>query len=254
MAFKRKFRRSFRRRTNPKRRTLSRTRSRKGTLKTIIRREIARNIENKMKDYEIPSVDITNTIDNGTLRYIIPTITQGTTQSNRIGNKIRVKRVTLRLAINMLNLGAGLPPTYIDIYIFKPKFMSYWAGALPAVDMTEFLQNDSSAEPYNGEVLDGLRYINDDLFTLCYKKRLTMFNAISNQTTASTTSTINPCRTLFLDITKHVKKNLLFEDGVSTPTNDNLILAMGSTQTDGSTYFGVLARYQGIVQMIYEDA
>jgi len=254
MAYKRKYRRSVRKRGYAKKRTYSSSTKRKGSIKKLIRREIARNTENKIKDYEIPEVDISNTIDDTSIRYLIPAVAQGTTQSTRIGNSIRVKKFTLRLSINQLNLGANVSPSYIDIYIFKPKFQNYWAGNVSAADMTQFLQNDSSSEPYNGQVLDGLRYVNTDMFTLCVKRRITLFNPYSTQATYATTSSINPNRNLYFDLTKHVKKRLLFEDGVSAVTNDNLCIAIGATQTDASTYFGYVAKYQGIVQMTYEDA
>lgn len=254
MAYKRKYRRSYRTRRNVKRRSYTKSRTRKSGIKTLIRREIARNIENKVKDYEIPEQNITQTISNTDVYYLIPSIGQGTTQSTRIGNRIKVKNFTLRLAINQLNLGANALPTYIDVYIFKPKFQSAWVGGVSAADMTQFLQNDSSSEQYNGQVLDGLRYVNDDMFKLCVHRRIVLFNPLSTQSTQGTTATLNPNRNLYFNLTKYVKKQLLFEDGVGTCTNDNLCLAIGSTQSDGAVIFTTIARYQGIVQMAFEDA
>lgn len=255
MAYKRSYKRGMRKSYKSKRRTYKpRATRKKSNIKTLIRREISRNIEDKIKDTELGSMNVTQTIDDTKIQQLIPGITQGTTQSTRVGNRVKVKKFTLRLAITAYNLGATNAPSYYDIYIFKPKFQQTYAGAIPAVDMTYFLQNDSSSEAYNGQILDGLRYVNTDLFTNCFHKRITLFNPLTSQATLGATSSINPCRTFYFDLTKYVKKNLIFDDSVGSVTNDSLYIAIGSTQTNGDVIVGTVGSYMGLVQMRYEDA
>jgi len=256
MAYKRKFRARMRRPFKGKRGSYMRRSAskKKGGIKNLIRREIARNVENKIKDTELAQMNLTQTIDDTHIQQLIPQIGQGTTQSTRIGNRVKVKKFNLRLAITMSNLGANASPTYVDVYIFKPKFQTSYSGIIPAIDMTYFLQNDSSSEQYNGAILDGLRYVNSDLFTLCLRRRLLMFNPVTSLSTVAATSSINPNRTLNIDLTKHVKKNLMFDDSVGSCTNDTLYIGIGTTQTDGAIFFTNVGSYLGLVQMIYEDA
>ena len=245
-------RRKSSKKTFKKRRVVRR--SKRSPIKQLIRKEISRNIEDKIKDTEMASMNITQTIDDTKIQQIIPGVTQGTTQSTRVGNRIKVKKLTLRLAVTCANLGASNAPSYFDLYVFKPKFQQNFAGGISALDMTYFLQNDSSSEAYNGQVLDGLRYVNTDLFTNCFHKRVILFNPLASQATLGATSRINPCRTFYFDLTKYVKKNIMFDDSVGSCTNDGLWIAIGSTQTDGSFIAGTVGSYQGLVQMRYEDA
>lgn len=248
-------RRSMRRSYKSTRRTSrSRRPAKKNSIKRLIRKEISRNIEDKIKDTELAALNVTQTIDDTRCQQLIPGVTQGTTQSTRIGNKIKVKKFTLRLALTAYNLGAAAAPTYYDIYVFKPKFQQNFAGAIPTLDMTYFLQNDSSSEAYNGQILDGLRYVNTELFTNCFHKRITLFNPLTSQATLGATASINPSRTFYFDLTKYVKKTIIFDDSVGSCTNDGLWIAIGSTQTDGAVLVGTVGSYSGLVQMRYEDA
>jgi len=227
-------------------------------IKTYVKRELARNVENKLKDTEIGPKNVNNTITDTTVVNLLPQIQQGTTQSTRIGNKIKIKNFWLRLSITLSPIAgiiANPLPTYIDVYLFKTKYQNNWDGALSSTDMTEFLQNDSSASSYTGAVLDGLRQVNTDLFKCCIHKRITLFNPNTSVATYGATSSINPNRCLYWNITKFVKKNWLFEDSVATCTNDNLYCVVASTQSDGaSTGASTTATYYAMTQITYEDA
>jgi len=225
----------------------------KSSIKRLIRTEIARQAENKIHDTELTDVPFSQAINQTYIRQLIPPLQQGTTQASRIGNKIRVKRFDFRMSLTIANLGANASPTYVDIYIFKYKAAQNWTGLIPAADLSSFLQNGSSSEQYNGGILDGLRYLNNDLFTSCIHKRILMFNPITSQSTAGATASINPNRTIKFDLTKHVKKSLAFDDNFSSCTNDNLWIAVASTQANGAFFFTDVGSYSGIVQMSYED-
>jgi len=258
MAYKRTYKRKSKKSSRYGKRRPLRTTKVSYKIKKYVKRELARNVENKLKDTEIGPKVVNNLITDSTVVNLLPQIQQGTTQSTRIGNKIKVKNFWLRLSITLAPIAgiiANPLPTYIDVYLFKTKYQNNWDGALSSTDMTEFLQNDSSAQSYSGAVLDGLRQLNTDLFKCCIHKRITLFNPNTSVATYGATSSINPNRCLYWNITKFVKKNWLFEDGVATCTNDNLYCVVASTQSDGtSTGSSTTATYYAMTQMTYEDA
>ena len=60
---------------------------------------------------------------------------------------------------------------------------------------------------------------------------------------------------MYFDITKHVKKTWMYEDALSQVNNDNLWLAIGATQTDGTSLgSSVIGNYQFISEIKYKDA
>jgi len=258
MGFKRSYKRKGSKSSRYGKRRPLRTTKVSYKIKKYVKRELARNVENKLKDTEIGPKTVSNIISDTTVVNLLPQIQQGTTQSTRIGNKIKVKNIWLRLSITLIPISSIIAnplPTYVDVYIFKTKYQNNWDGALSTTDMTEFLQNDSSAASYSGAVLDGLRQVNTDLFKCCIHKRITLFNPNTAVATYGATSSINPNKCLYFNLTKFLKKNWLFEDSVGTCTNDNLYLVVGTTQSDGvSTGASTTASYYAMTQVSYEDA
>lgn len=133
---------------------------------------------------------------------------------------------------------------------------NFYAGAPSAGDMLSFLQSNSTATDYNGDILDGLRPVNDDLFTLCIKKRVVLMNnnVSAITTTLAQTAMINPCRTFSFNLTKFIRKTLIFDDNFNSATNSNLYIAIGATQCDGSLPLVNQGSYTWITDFTYEDA
>ena len=109
--------------------------------------------------------------------------------------------------------------------------------ALTAADMAKFLENDNTADSYNGQVLDGLRPVNKDIFQLLVQKRILLNNiyqtGVLNMSGAYQST--SPQRTMTFNLTKHIKKMWTYDDNNQLPTNDNIYLCIGSTQSDGAT-------------------
>lgn len=227
----------------------------KSGLRRLVRREVARMAENKTTEVNLASIPVYQGITTSTAVYsLIPNISQGTTQATRIGNRIRIRKATLRMSITINNLGATSAPTYVDLYIFKYKPQKgYSSGALPSTAMDNFLQSGSTSIPYTGGISDYLRPVNKDLFDVKFKKRMCMFNPQNGTTQVASTASLNPNRFFTLDITKFYKKVLEYNDNTSVPTNDALWIALGSTQCDGTIFFVTIATYNCLVNLEFED-
>jgi len=238
----------------------SRSRSRRTkvspTVKKYVKREISRQVENKIQDNEVTGASINYLIDDGDVRSLLPVLSQGTNQQTRIGNRVRIKSMKLKLHISCFNQTASISPTYFDIYIFKFKAANFGGGPPIAADMVLFLQDGSSAVAYNGtNILSGLRRINPDYFTHVIKKRIALFNPQNATTQISSTSNYNPAMTMYFDLTKHVKKLLIYDDAATSCQNDNLYIAIGASQTDQTSLTTVnLGQYSYLVETTYEDA
>lgn len=256
MAYKRK--RRSRLRTYKRRK--SSVRKYKPVTKAVVQKMIKRNVETKYNQHTVGTANIYQTITNTEVFSLIPVIGQGVTQSTRVGNKIKPTRFTLKLAIicnNMNAVYAGASSTYFDVYIFKWKGATQEGGAPAAADMTQFLQDDATAQSYNGQVLDGVRPVNSDMFTLLAKRRCCLNNiyfTTVGQMSGNYQST-QPQRTMSFDLTKHVKKTWLYDDSLTSVTNDSMYIAIGSTQCDGTNLGAtVIGTYEFITNLSYKDA
>lgn len=203
---------------------------------------------------------ISSTITNTEVFNLLPAITQGTGEASRVGNRIRPTYMQVKIAIIAANMNAvysGASSTYFDLYIFKYKGANQGGGVPTATDMNKFLQDDNTSQSYNGQILDGLRPINSDLFTLIKKRRLTL-NNIFNTSVLNMSGyyqSVNPQKTLTFNLTKYLKKSLIYDDNSSLVMNDNMYIAIGSTQCDGTTVAGFsTGTYQYFTNLKYKDS
>jgi len=221
-----------------------------------VKRELHRQVENKIQDVQIEDAVIDTVITDGDVRNLIPLVSQGTNQQTRVGNRIRVMSVRMKLHIRTFLQAASVGPIYFDIYIFKFKAANFGGGPPATADMQLFLQDGSTAVSYNGSSpLSGLRKINDDYFTSCIRRRVSLFQNSNGTNQVAITSSMPPATTLTFDLTKHVKKLLIFDDSATGVQNDNLYIAIGGTPMTGDNLSSVnIGSYSYLIEMMYEDA
>ena len=220
----------------------------------LIKSNIMRNSETKYTQASVEGAQIDDTINDTDVRTLIPGIAQGTGEHHRIGNKINPVSLRLTLSITCYNQAATVPPIYFDIYIFKLKSANSNFSFPSALDMQSFLDLNNLATQYTGDILDGLRPLNNDLFTQVMHKRITLFNPVNATTQIGVTSQYNPNRYYRIHLGKYLKNTLIFNDNNINPTNDNLYIAIGATQTTGATAAVNYGQYSYVVDMAYKDA
>lgn len=223
-------------------------------VKSYVKSIVLRNIETKMNDVEQTGKAILGVISNNEVYTLLPSLSMGTGESNRIGNKVNCKSLTLRMSLYCYNQANTTPPVYFDIYIFKSKNKNVGAGQPTSADMAMFLEDGNSSKQYVGTSLDGMRYLNNDMFTLCKHKRIVLYNPY--QAGISSTASINPHKYLSFNLTKYIKNSWCFNDTTNTIENDNLYICVGATLTSGATlpinsFFG---DYSYLIQAKYKDA
>nr|QXN75470.1 MAG: capsid protein [Virus sp.] len=257
-------RRTYRRKSYGRKRVYKRsgrpTRKISKKLRSVVKRVISRNMETKTRQLTSSTINVFQAITNTEVHNIIPAIFQGTTQQDRIGNRIKPVRMTLKLAIianNMNAVSPGASSSYFDVYIFKSKFANQGGIAPTSGDMSLFLQNGSGGDSYNGQVLDGLRPVNADLFTLLTKRRVTLNNIANSSLLAMNGyyQSTAPQKTFSFNLSKHLKDTWIYNDANTNLANDNFYIAIGSTQTDGTFLSAsVIGTYQFITDLRYKDA
>lgn len=233
-----------------------------GNLNKIINKAILRSQEtkeNQLTRGEATPITVVQQITDLDVYDIIPPIAQGSGEAARIGNRIKPVKFTLKVQLHIFNLGALTVPTYFDIYIFKSKSRMQADGTPTLFDMQNFLQDDNGAKQYLSASLDGCRPLNSDKFRLVAKRRVMLFNPYNATNQISSTATLNPSTTLFFDLTKDIKKTLVYNDNTTLCENDNLLIACGATQSDGNIYGGggpsiLMGTMRMIANIKYKDA
>lgn len=220
----------------------------------LIKRNIMRNIETKYAQFSAEDIVIDDTILDTDVISLVPQISQGTGEHHRTGNKINPTSLKLTLSLTMGNTTFNNCPVYFDIYIFKFKAANPNYGQPSNVDMQSFLELNNLSTQYTGDQLDGLRPLNNDLFTQVMHKRVTLFQAGNATTQSGTTAQYNPNRYFKIYLGKYLKNTLIYNDNNVLPTNDNLYIAIGATRTDGNTSAITYGEYSMIVDMSYKDA
>lgn len=242
------------RRPYRKRFSKAKAKSKTSAVYQAVKKVMGRQIETKMNDTEMVTGTIQGFIDNTKVFPLLPLLTQGTGEGNRIGNRVNCCNLTMRLNIYVNNQSTVVPPIWIDFYIYKVKPLV----TLPpsAGIMSQFLEDGNSSTQYVGTVLDGLRKLNDEYFTSIIHKRFLLFNPLNTSNYLSSSSQAGPCKTMVLNLTKYVKKVWMFNDLLTQVTNDNLYMSIGATVCDGSvlalaTAFGTISY---VVEASYKDA
>lgn len=246
-------------------------------LKKMIRREISRNIENKSiqnynLDRTLTSVFSTFDSSSGPVGNIVTlgpdpfalNITQGVGQGQRIGNKIKTKRLTFKGTICPFSYGATYnpepQPVQVKIFIFYDKDDPN-AVPQPAAN-ANFFQNGNSSTGFHGDLVDMWSPVNTDRYRVLTTKtfKLGFASATGTGSVPATQGFSNNdfklnCNFSF-DLTKHYPKYVTYNDTSTTPLSRGLWAAFVVANASG-VVMGSGNRPCGIQYMqdyVYEDA
>lgn len=169
---------------------------------------------------------------------LLPTLTQGTGISGRVGNRVRLVKNRIRGIINMKPYNATtapyIAPVYVKMWVISPKSFTNYVGDLGYTNWQQFFSINNSDTGFTGGVLDLMIPVNKELFTL----HTTRTYQLSNNGTGSgiyQSPSGYFSRTFSIDLIKYVK-DLKYDDNSSTrPTNKNLILVAACYIGDGTS-------------------
>lgn len=196
-------------------------------------------------------------------------IAQGTGQSGRIGNKIRVVSNILRYTIypNPYNVTNNALPQPQDFRMWF--FSNKNSNVLPSTPPTQFFQGDNADQAFTGNIADLNRIVNTDLFTyLGHRTHKVGFagflpaGGVSVGSSSTYAGYANNDYKLniqgYVDVTKYMPKVIKFDDGTgnNTPVSKCIFCIMETVNSDGSTMSTVTYPLQFDYQLTlkYTDA
>lgn len=172
------------------------------------------------------------------------TISQGTTASSRIGNKIQTRKLILKFVMTPLpyNGATNTLPKPQDVMIYWVKSKDTPVSLTSSSGMGAFFQASAGASGPTGNIFDNIKQVNTDVWTVCHKMRLKLGNAnyagtgssAGDQTFANNDYKLNHIKTV--DLTKHCPKIVSFNDNNTTPISPTLQMIILPCNADGTGY------------------
>lgn len=101
---------------------------------------------------------------------LLPQLAQGTGNSNRIGNRVRLVKNVVKGYVNLLPYNATLNsyrcPVAVKLYVFSVKSFTNFIGEMGYQNWQQFFRLNNSDVGFYGTMLDMLQSVNTELYTL----------------------------------------------------------------------------------------
>lgn len=208
-------------------------------VKTYVKKTLDRRIENKIASFHVNGFTLWN-INNDVVNWrtdniymLSPNFTasngvaisQGIAQNQRIGNKISIKKGTVRFVLYANNAWAGgrSDPVDINMYIFKTRK----ACSIPELQLqieTDFFQLGGSSLALTGTLDDNVLDVNQDVFML---HKFKTFKVGFQQNDVNLQFINNDYKyhaQIKIDVTKYLKKTYTFNDTDNEPYDNYTVL------------------------------
>lgn len=198
---------------------------------------------------------------------IIPNITRGSADNNRIGDQIRAQKISIRAILQMLPQGVGqgdgVRKIAARVMIVTPKGYPNWATASANATtwMPMLLKKGGTTTAFTGDISDLFAPGNTDAITFHYNK-VHYFNqpSVIQQTAAGLVSVDQSHLVKFLKINLRCRNRLVkYDDNTDsglTPTNLGYFMIVGYAFVDGTApdTLSTRVRLQYDAVFDYEDS
>lgn len=189
---------------------------------------------------------------------LLPQITQGSSTQQRVGNMINITSNKIKYCVNFQVYNAITNPNpaiYVKMWVVSLKNKSQYQGTPTVTDFSNFFQAGASTLNFQGNTLDTLLPVNNDLFTL-HCTRTHMLGVVASTGASSGNwfgGSNNPQARGSIDLTKYVKK-VLYNDNLAAPTDKSLWLVCQAVTMDGTTGTGYIpAELHYVHDIRYDD-
>lgn len=196
---------------------------------------------------------------------LLPTLSQGTGSSNRIGNRVRMVKNRIRGFVNVKPYNSTTntyqAPIMVKLFIFSSKTFNNFVGDMGFSNWQQFFKINNADTGFVGNPLDMLYEVNSELWTLHATRSFQLNTSLSGTITVSGAvyqSTSGKFSVPFsFDLIKYAK-DLKYDDNSSTRvTNRSLLMTACCCYADGTTNGYVvpydLAEIHYIQDIEYED-
>lgn len=231
---------------------------------------VAARKEDKQASTNSGLIQHNSAISSGDLRRLVPGITQGVAEGQRVGNEIMAKALKVQGLLNVnFNGRATRSKIGVRVFIFSVKGYADAEGAIANSSqwINALLRDGTNVRPFDGSVRSYFLPVNTDTITLHEERRCNMTFPFSYNTGLSPDATSFPVQTQFSykywkATIKCKNKKLKFSSespggGVDTiPNNWGPLIAVGYCKLDGSAPdvldTGVTSEFSS--QLYFEDA
>lgn len=247
----------------PKRRTATtkkRKMARRVATRSYVKRAIARNVETKVATVEGQNISGSEAPTNANILNFTPQISQGTTQSTRIGDHIKVKRYSVRVTISAAGATSTQNPTLVKLVFFRA--VDYMSAPTTA-DLAYLLQSGATSNAWNAALggyegmINANQSFNTEKFKIFAVRQCVLWKP-SSSSHANPNSYQNGnyviSKNMRIALHKKMRKNLKFNDSVSNyPTNEGVYALVLQAQVDGQSG-GPIATANIAGDLYFEDA
>jgi len=171
-------------------------------------------------------------------------ITQGTTESSRIGNAIKVRKAMLKMVFSPadydLTTNPAIIPQIIQIYIWRPTAQYNDLGGARSIATGDFFDQNASSIGFASTFRDLLLPPNNSLLTVYKKVTIKIGNGQNGGTGAVpgdayyNNNDFNYSKIVELDVTKWYPKTLTFNDNTAITSNEALYFTVCPLNADGT--------------------
>lgn len=205
---------------------------------------------------------ISTVIAPANVRSLVPTLSQGVGEGQRIGNKISIRKVMLRGYITLMyNNVNPFPPNYPSQYNVR-MFVGYVKGtpivAPQAGDFGNLLRSGGGATDFSTDLMSLMRPVHSDYWTIKRQRKYKI--GLASGTNAGVlageqNNDFSLVKYFNMDITSCYKKVLRYDDNDSTPQNQGLFLFCGCTDLIGSALVlpNAVIQINHEVEFYYDD-
>lgn len=234
----------------------------------VVKTVLHRQLENK-QNYYLDTKEVTYKMNVANLFEVIPPLSQGTKQGERIGNRVKPISLKLGLTMSMVNalyapMDTGRTGVYFDLYLFTNIQKPSYNTPLDSTDLDYFLQAGNAFNSYTGQPFNYLQNVNLDRFKLLKRKRILMNNNFHKADANNYLpfegfgQNTNSAKTLSINLKKYCKSSLKYQDSINDATNHGIYAVVVATRAD-NVYDSASPDFPiGTVsffsQLIYEDA
>lgn len=223
-------------------------------VKQYVDRAISRNTETKRITYDAGVQNFNNSITaSGDINFLLPTINQGTYSYNRIGTKIKIKKMVVRGHICWDGTStSGMQKIGARMMVIKSKKVPNGDAGSVAGQLPYLLEaGGGSYQSFNGEVGDLHSPVNKKAWAVARDRKMYMYQQGSNADDLS-----RAVKFFTLDIKQARGKIINYEFESGTPTNWGWYLTFGWVCLDGTivatTNYNLTTEY--VVDVEFEDA
>lgn len=259
-------RRAYRKRSSIRRKKQSKTLLKSRPFKIAVKKVIHRMSENKTWTFSstpLSGVPLTAAITGSTsltsinpwTYELLPQLSQGTGNSNRIGNRVRMVKNNIRGFINLKPYNATTntyqAPVMVKLWVFSPKSFSNFTGDMGWQNWTQFFRINNADTGFTGALLDLAYHVNTELYTLHTTRTYQLNNNGSGAAVYQSPSGkfIQPFN---INLIRYAK-DLKYDDNSSQRcTNKNLIICATTCYGDGTVNGYLVPNDQAEIHFIHE--